>query len=163
MAHAEGNMEKRLLSPFKALRTLRKNPALLQSATAGITNNEARLRRDGADGWNVLFIVCHLRDYEIMVAARVEAMLMYDQPTFSVTSNDEQIAKGDYAHQSFEAVLADLFGRRSALLTQLEMLTPEQWQRPGYHPEQGAATVLDVAINAALHDIDHIEQITRCR
>jgi len=30
------------------------------------------------------------------------------------------------------------------------------------HPSQGPATLLDVAVNAGLHDVDHLEQIIRC-
>jgi len=30
------------------------------------------------------------------------------------------------------------------------------------HPEQGPGTLLDVAVNAGLHDLDHLEQLARC-
>lgn len=36
------------------------------------------------------------------------------------------------------------------------------WLRAGTHPAQGPATLLDVAINAGLHDVDHLEQLARC-
>jgi hypothetical protein len=60
------------------------------------------------------------------------------------------------------AVVANLRARREGLITLLDSLTSEQWRRPGLHPQQGPATVLDVAINIGLHDIDHLEQLVRC-
>ena len=77
--------------------------------------------------------------------------------------NDALARDGHYAAQSLAAVRADLRARRAALLDRLAGLDAARWQRPGHHPQQGAATVLDVAINAGLHDIDHLEQIARCR
>jgi len=63
---------RRVLSPHKALRTLRKTAALLDGTLAGVTHEQATSLRDGADGWSVLFIVCHLRDYEIAWRERIE-------------------------------------------------------------------------------------------
>lgn len=156
-------MTPRILNPDKALRTLRKTPALLDLALAGLDEAAARALRDGPDGWSVLFIACHLRDYERVVAARVAAILAEDDPTLPTLDNDALARDGDYAHQSLAAVRADLRAARAALIARLAALDADQWQRPGHHPQQGAGTLLDIAINTALHDFDHLEQIARCR
>jgi len=152
----------RILSPAKALRTLRKNPLILRAVLAGISQERAEALRDGPDGWNIVYVVCHLRDYERIVTERIQLILSQDRPLLADMNNAELIAQNRYAEQSLEATLADLARRRGALLGLLEGLTDEQWLRPGVHPAQGAGTVLDIAVNAALHDIDHIEQIVRC-
>jgi hypothetical protein len=152
----------RILSPAKALRTLRKNPVILGAVLAGISQERAEALRDGPDGWNIVYIVCHLRDYERIVAERIQLILSQDRPTLADMNNAELIARNRYAEQSLEATLADLARRRGALLELLEGLSDEQWLRSGVHPAQGAGTVLDIAVNAALHDIDHIEQLVRC-
>ena len=156
-------MQPRMLSPDKALRTLRKTPTLLDLVLAGLDESAASTLRDGPDGWSILFIACHLRDYERVVAARIEAMLTADDPALPGMDNDALARDGDYAAQSLFAVREELRARRAALLDRLAGLDAAQWQRPGHHPQQGAATVLDVAINAGLHDVDHLEQIARCR
>jgi hypothetical protein len=151
-----------LLTPVKALRTLRKTHALLLDTLRGITTEQAHALRDGADGWSILFVVCHLRDYEIACRERVEAMLAQDNPTFEVVSNEEWERRGNYEKQDMWAVVANLRARRAGLIELLEGMTSEEWHRPGLHPQQGPATLLDVAINIGLHDIDHLEQILRC-
>ena len=152
----------RLISPTKALRTLRKTSALLEDMLRGVTQAQAAALRDGPGGWSVLHVACHLRDYEVTYRERIELMLAEDSPTFVVIANEEWEARGDYPNQDLRAVLADIGERRAGLIARLEGLSDQQWLRPGAHPAQGPATVLDVAINTGLHDIDHIEQIMRC-
>ena len=156
-------MQPRILNPDKALRTLRKTPALLDFALAGLDEAAARALRDGPAGWSILFIVCHLRDYERIVAARVEAILSADDPLLPAADNDTLVRDGNYDAQSFAAVREELRVQRTALLDRMAGLDAAQWQRPGHHPQQGSATLLAVAINAGLHDVDHLEQIARCR
>lgn len=156
-------MIQRILSPVKALRTLRKTAALLDTALAGVTPEQARILRDGADGWSILVIVCHLRDYEIAWRERIEQMLAYDNPTFISFDHLDLVERHGYAKQDLRVVLADLAARRAGLIERLAGLADDQWLRIGLHPEQGPGTVLEVAINAGLHDLDHLEQISRCR
>lgn len=155
-------MLRRILSPMKALRTLRKTALLLDKALDGVTQDEAAGLSDGPDGWSVLFIVCHLRDYEIAWRERVEQILVHEHPTFTTFDHHEVIETHAYAAQELHAVLADLSERRQSLIARLEGLSDEQWLRTGLHPEQGPGSLLDVAINAGLHDLDHLEQISRC-
>lgn len=152
----------RLINPGKALRTLRKTPLLLTNLLDGVTQEQARTLRDGPDGWSILWIVCHLRDVETIFTQRARDLLAAAAPVFSVTENDELIRRGDYERQELgDALEAYLAGRR-AFITLLEPLDDAQWLRTGTHPSQGPATLLDVAINTGLHDVDHLEQIARC-
>ncbi len=153
---------KTLVSPMKALRTMRKTPAILDTILRGVTQEQAATLRDGADGWSVLFIACHLRDLEAIFTQRARDILDRDNPTLATTSNEELIRMHDYAAQDLRRVLDEYHACRKAFIVLLESLADEQWQRVGMHPQQGAATLLDVAVNAGLHDIDHIEQILRC-
>ncbi len=151
-----------ILSPFKALRTLRKTPLILQTLLAGVEHAEAVARTDGPNGWNIVFILCHLRDYEVACIKRVNDMLTRDCPTFETWDNDELARKNEYDKQTFQIVLGDYLSLRRQFIALLEGVTDAQWARKGMNPQQGEGTVLDVAINAGLHDVDHIEQVTRC-
>lgn len=155
-------MIRRIVSPTKALRTLRKTAALIERTLRDVSQADARTLRDGPDGWSVLFIACHLRDYELVWRERVDLMLAQENPTFATFDHHEVIEVNRYADQDLRAVLADLAARRAGLLALLEGLDDEAWLRCGLHPDQGPGSVLDVAVNAGLHDIDHLEQLARC-
>jgi hypothetical protein len=156
-------MQPQILNPEKALRTLQKTPRLLDLALDGIDEQAGRILRDGPDGWSILYIVCHLRDYERIVARRVALILTEDDPVIPAIDNDALAREGDYAGQALTAVREELRADRAALLARLAALDDGQWARVGQHPQQGAGTLLAVAINTGLHDIDHLEQIARCR
>lgn len=154
-------MQPRVLSPAKAVRTLRKTPVLLAAALAGVTPAQFGSLRDGVDGWTIHEIVHHLRAYETALAERVQLLLTENDPVFPVVASLSPPAPDTMS--AVPALLARLHADRAALLVTLEGLTDAQWERAGTHPQQGAATLLDVAINAGLHDVDHIEQILHCR
>jgi hypothetical protein len=155
-------MIKRIINQAKALRTLRKTAALLDRTLAGVTQEEAAGLTDGPDGWSVLIIVCHLRDYEIFLRERVEQLVAQDAPVFSSFDQLALVEERAYAAQQLRSVAAELAERRAALIARLEGLDDSQWLRSGVHPEQGPGTLLEVAVNAGLHDLDHLEQLARC-
>ena len=155
-------MEARILNPQKALRTLRKTSHILEHILAPLSQWEAQTLRDGPDGWSILFIACHLRDYEHIACQRVAMMLGQENPVLPAMDNPALVERNQYAQQQLEPVLATLHQRRQEIIQLLEALSVEQWERTGVHPQQGVGTVLDVAVNTGLHDVDHIEQICRC-
>lgn len=152
---------KRLINPDKALRTLRKTPVILGALLHGVTAEDAARLRDGDDGWTILFVLCHMRDEEEIFTQRVRDLLSKEHPTFSYALNDELAAQNRYDTADFQTTLNDFMARRRGLLAVLESVTDDQWLRAGEHPLQGPATLLDVALNVGLHDVDHIEQIVR--
>lgn len=152
---------RQLVNPAKALRTLRKGPPIVEAVLAGVTQEQAASLRDGPDGWNVLYIICHLRDIEAIFTDRARDLLASPGATFRVVPNDVLIERGNYGAQDLRAALAEYAARRAAFVALLDGLTDDQWRIAGAHPEQGPATLLDVAVNAGLHDTDHIEQLVR--
>jgi hypothetical protein len=122
----------------------------------------AQSLRDSDDGWSILYIVCHLHDYEQIYTERARLMLELSNPTFiAVPSNDELSERHQYQNQNMREMLEDYLSRRQTFIKLLESLTDEQWVRQGIHLQTGEATVLSLAINAALHDIDHLGQIVQ--
>jgi hypothetical protein len=152
---------RQLVNPAKALRTMRKGPAIVEALLAGVTQDQAVSLRDGEDGWNVLYILCHLRDIEALFTDRARDLLATPGATFRVVQNEVLIERGNYDAQDLRATLAEYTALRRAFVALLEPLADEQWLISGTHPDQGPATILDVAINTGLHDTDHIEQLAR--
>ncbi len=152
----------RLVNPTKTFRTLHKTPTVLKAILKGLSQAQIITLRDGTDGWSILFILCHLRDLEEIYTQRVRDLLAQPNPIFRTVSNEALVQQNHYGEQPFESVLDEYCARRTKLITLLETVTEDQWLLSGTHPSQGPATLLDVAMNCGLHDIDHIEQITHC-
>ncbi len=150
-----------VLTPEKALRSLRKTPPLLDVLLRGLSQRDAEQATDGPDGWSVVFIVCHMRDYEGIYAERVRWMVEQDVPEIPAPlSNDELIRIHDYTSASLREALEDYLQQRKQFIGYLVGLTADQWQRTGIIGS-GESTVQDIAINAALHDINHLDQIVK--
>jgi hypothetical protein len=158
----QGDGMQKLVNPAKALRTLRKTPLILSQLLQGVSQEQAASLRDGADGWSILYILCHMRDVEAIFTDRVRDLLSKPNPIFNVVPNEELMRDNSYAAQNAHAAFEEYYARRQRFISLVEPLTDEQWLLSGAHPDQGPATLLDVAINNGLHDIDHIEQIMRC-
>lgn len=150
-----------VLDVEKALRSLRKDPVILKALLHPVTEDQARSATDGPDGWSVTFIVCHLRDFEAVFIARTRQMLDEEFPHLPRIDHEALVLTNDYASQSYQHALSDWIARRQAYLDLLAGLDESQWLRRGVHPYFGEGTVLDFAINTALHDINHMEQIVR--
>lgn len=148
-----------ILTPGKALRSLPKTPALLNYVLRDVTQEQAVNSWDGP--WNVVYVVCHLRDMEIAFTQRLHTMLETDNPTFPANDPDAMAVANHYAEADLRQSLAEFEARRRQFIALLQNLTPEQWERTGMHPFFGATTVITLAVNSAIHDLDHIEQITR--
>ncbi len=150
-----------LLNVDKALRSVRKTPVILQTLLRDVTQEQAQTATDGSDGWSVLFIVCHLRDYETIFAERLNLSLAEDGAHYPRVNNDAMIIDHRYAEQDLRTVLTDYVQKRQTFIAQVETLTEEQWARRGVHAIYGEGTVLDLVFNSAVHDLDHLEQIIR--
>lgn len=150
-------MEQRVINPSKALRTLRKTSTILKTMLAGYAGEQAR-QISPPGTWSVRDIVRHLAEYEPILHERIALMLAEDMPALPSIDN-QHITDTPDNDPDIQAIVSSLQARRQDLLTFLDSVTADQWQRQGRHPQQGLATVLDVVLNGALHDIDHIGQI----
>ena len=150
-----------ILNREKALRCLRKDRILLAALLEGLDQQVALDLRDGPDGWCLLDILCHLADFERIFADRARTMLAQDNPRFPHVDQLALVVANNYAQQDLDATWQTWLLKREAFITWLEGLDETQMARPGVHPETGAMTILHLAINTVLHDVDHMEQISR--
>jgi DinB superfamily len=148
-----------LLDKGKALRSLPKTPALLRFILQDVTQEQAMNSWD-AD-WNVVFVVCHLRDLEAAYLQRVHMMLEQDNPTFPPNDQRAMAVERNYAGADLRTALAEFEAFRREFIALLRSLSDEQWERRGQHPYFGETTILTQAVNNAIHDLDHLEQIAR--
>ncbi len=150
-----------LIDKARVLRTLRKTPSTLAFLLSGVDQARALSATDGPDGWNVVEIMCHLRDFERIFAERIRLMVDQDNPRFVLVDHLELVTRNNYAAQSLETAFAEYRDARRALIAYLEALPDSSWTRTGVTGAGVPTHVAEQAAVAGLHDIDHTEQIGR--
>jgi hypothetical protein len=88
-------------------------------------------------------------------------MLEQDNPNLPAYDHEKLAVERHYNGGNLQQAYAELLASRQMTTDFFKQLTAEQWERAGIHPERGHFTMLDAAIQVGLHDIDHLEQITR--
>ena len=149
------------LTSADAMNALRRSNVILNDLIRDLSQADALSHRDGGDGWNVVEIICHLRDLEGVYQRREVQMLTEDNPPLEAFDVTGAVISNDYAHADLREALTLWNQRRAAHLEFLAGLTPEQWERTGIHPNYGTCTLLEGAIRTALHDVNHTEQVLK--
>jgi len=128
---------------------------------SNITQETATSFRDGPEGWTVLEVLCHLRDFDGFFHHRAIMMLQEDYPALPAYDHEALAIERAYNRQNLKQVYAELQQSRQILVDFFSHLTSEQWERAGVHPERGHFTMTDAVMQIGLHEVNHIEQITR--
>lgn len=135
----------------------------IKNFTRHLSQSDATTYRDGGDGWTVLEVLCHLRDYDQIFYER--AVTIRDAasvPTLPVYDHVGMVTERNYNAQDLHAVVDALASTRPRTAAFYQALTAEQWERHGIHPErEGLFTMTDALMQVGMHDCDHIEQMTR--
>lgn len=146
------------------LEGLAQSAGTLAHILADVTQAQARAIRDGDDGWSVLEILCHLRDYQAIFAERMRRILEEDRPTFRLYNERARLAmviENDYADQDLRDVLDDYLAARRGIIERLAPLTEDQWRREGKFADDDIVDLTMPVVHTLLHDADHTEQIAR--
>ncbi len=143
------------------LTNMQRTCATLGHILQRVTQEQATTLRDGEDGWTVLEVLCHLRDFDGFFYDRAVMMLEQENPLLPKYDHEALAIERNYNGQNLQEVYAELAESRSRFVAFFQALTPEQWERAGIHPERGHFSVTDAALQVCSHDIDHTEQITR--
>jgi len=141
--------------------SLRKNDQILGHILQGLSQAQVSTWRDGPDGWTILEVVCHLRDYDAIFRERGELMLAQPHPTFPVYDHLAMVVDGAYNQQALESARAALTASRAQTVAFFAGLDEVQWARTGQHVEHGRYTMQSLAAHISWHDANHLEQITR--
>jgi len=143
------------------IRLMRLTCDTLGNILAGMSGETATTLRDGPDGWTVLEVVCHLRDFDQYFFGRVKLMLNGDYPLLPAYDHEQIAIEGNYNQQNLQQAYAELRESRQMFAAFFEGLTEGQWALAGVHPENGHWTMLDSLVQVGSHDVTHLEQITR--
>ncbi len=150
-----------MLTPGRFIRAMKRTPVLIDSLLCGVTQERALAAGDGEDGWNVVEVLCHLRDFEQIFFDRARQIVAEDKPVLAPFDHEALAIEREYSKQKLETAFEDLLKTRQAFIDWLKARTTEDWQRAGIHPEAGEYTLLEQAMQVPMHDIDHLEQMAR--
>ena len=150
-----------MLTPGRFIKALKRTPVLLDSLLCGVTQERATAARDGADGWNVVQIVCHLRDFDEVFFERAQRLVAENHPVLPRVDHEVLARERDYAAQQLDEVFAAFVAHRETFIDWLKARDEADWTRTGVHPEAGEYSLLEQALQVPCHDIDHLEQIAR--
>lgn len=149
-----------IFTPERSLNYLQKTTVVLRHIFKDMTTEQATQLAPGVSGWNALEVMGHLVDLEEIFTVRVRRMLTENKPEFEKTDPDDMAIKHDYAHQDIQDMLERFLQLRREFIVLLKSLRPDEWERRGVHPSYGVISVLDLATNTALHDLNHLGQIS---
>jgi len=126
-----------------------------------VSDDQARELRDGPDGWSVIEVLCHLRDFDEIFHSRALMMLEREQPQLPAYDHEGMAVDRAYQRETVVDAYDALKNSRARFLEFFERLRPEQWARGGVHPERGRFSMTAALMQVSAHDLDHLEQITR--
>jgi len=111
--------------------------------------------------WSTLEVVCHLSDFEPILADRMKRIIAMDRPLLMGADEDRFVANLAYHQRDLNEELAVIDVTRQQMARILRAVPNEALSRPGIHNERGLITLenmLSGAINHILHHITFIEE-----
>ena len=135
-------------------------PATLRQAVAGMSR-EQLLARPVAGKWSTLEVVCHLADFDPILADRMKRILTHDRPTLLGADENLFAAGLGYHDRDLEEELTVIDRTRQQMARILRALPDEALQRVGVHNERGPRTLeqlLTTAINHIPHHVKFIQE-----
>jgi hypothetical protein len=139
---------------------MHKTSDILGHLLKGISSEQAQILCDGPEGWTIVEVMCHLRDYDTIFRNRAQMMLDEEHPSLPAYDHEAMAVEKNYATGDLAYVYDEFRLSRQQTSEFFKALTDEQWERTGIHPERGHFTMTNAVIQVSHHDIDHIEQIT---
>jgi uncharacterized damage-inducible protein DinB len=128
-------------------------PGLLRQKVRGMTAEQLRARPVPGK-WSTLEVLCHLADFEPILADRMKRVIAEDNPTL-VGADEEHFARRlCYHERDAEEELTIIEMTRRQLGRILKTLGPADFARVGRHTERGPLT-LEQLLTLATNHIPH--------
>ncbi len=156
-------MAKTPLSIEKILALLTEAPPRIAALTATLTPTQLRTA-PGEGEWSANDVLAHLRACGDMWGNAIATIIAADTPSIRAVNPTTWITKTDYPQQAFATSFHAYTTQRTALLTVLESLAPEDWARKATVVGAGRPlerTVLSYGQWMATHERPHVRQIAK--
>lgn len=137
-------------------------PRLLRDIVRDLTR-EQLTARPIAGKWSTLEVVCHLADFDPILADRMKRVIAEERPTLLGADENRFAAALAYHDRDLEEELTILDTTRSQLAKILRKLPESALERVGVHNERGPRTLEQLLLTAIQHIPHHITFIDEKR
>ena len=134
----------------------------LRDAVGGMTR-EQLLARPVPGKWSTLEVVCHLADFDPIIADRMKRVIAEDRPSLLGADETRFAAALAYHHREVEEELAVVEKTRRQMARILRALPEEALSRVGVHNERGPRTLEQLLGEAIGHIPHHVRFIREKR
>jgi len=141
---------------------IRATPDLIANICRGLSDEQLR-RRPAESEWSLLELACHLRDSAIEEGMRARRMVEEDNPTLDPYDEQAWAVERHYQESNPENVMTALRAYWTGYAYQLERFSEAEWERPGFHPEDGPVSVCIRAELEVKHTEAHVAQMQATR
>jgi uncharacterized damage-inducible protein DinB len=145
-----------LLVPYLA------GPTQLREAVTGLSPSQLR-ERPIPGKWSVLEVVCHLADFDPILADRIKRVVAEDKPTLLGANHDRFAAALAYHQRDLEEELALITLTRSQLARILRTQPESVLEHIGVHNERGPLTLEQLLRLTSNHIPHHVQFILEKR
>lgn len=136
--------------------------AMLKTAVAGMFSEHLTTRPiDGR--WSTLEVVCHLADFEPILATRMKRIISEHRPLMFGSDPDDFNGALHPHDRVLEEELAVVETTRKQMARILRQLPSEALKRQGVHNERGLVTLENMLASAINHIPHHVEFIQEKR
>jgi len=133
-------------------------PQVLRRAVAGM-NREQLQARPVPGKWSTLEVVCHIADFEPVLADRMKRVIAEERPALIGANEKSFAASLAYHDRDLEEELTIVDMTRRQLARILKTLPAEALQRVGVHNERGPRTLEALLTGAVQHIPHHVKFI----
>jgi hypothetical protein len=127
----------------------------LRAAVAGMSR-EQLLARPVPGKWTTLELVCHIADFEPILAERMKRVIAFDRPTLLAADENQFVAKLAYHERDVNEELSIIENTRRQMARILRSLPESAWERVGQHSERGPKTLAELLGTATNHIPHHL-------
>jgi HAD superfamily hydrolase (TIGR01549 family) len=146
-------------SPTAWLAILRSTPAGLDGFCRSLEGFDWATRPH-ADEWSLTEVLCHLRDVDQEVnLPRLRKVLAETNPFLPGEDTDRWAEVRQYCFQDGPRALHQFIATRGELVSLLESLAADDWQRPARHAIFGPTRLQELVSIIAAHDRVHMGQV----
>jgi len=138
------------------------SPAELRKATAGMSR-EHLLARPVAGKWSTLEVVCHLADFDPILADRMKRTLAEDRPQLIGADEKRFAAALAYNERDLEEELRIIDNTRSQMARILRTVSEDAMHRVGVHNERGPLTLEQLLTICNRHIPHHLQFVREKR